>query len=407
MSALGALGTLEYDYQKRQDELFDPKTTILNKGNFTVPGQGQSPDYCHTPYISHIHASGNSALEMIISCKLWRCPSCYRLKVDSEVFKYAVLLECYSLVTGDRPFRAVASMDSDKAYSLTLDEYRGFRRNAKDRLKRNGVTAGFKLDHPFRIKKSVQQAVRVLCGEETSSGGFWNYILNPSSINEINNYLDTDFKSWRDLVNFSPHVHYLLFPGHQKISGDKNIVITKLQKTDGSYTLDNVSDIVQHLRYLLTHCGILVNAGKSRMEPAGVFGDLRNWKPEDYLTPEEIQDIQLSVLNHLNEKRTTPYTVDDMGELCYLRDKEEEKTAEDAGYFPLKEFIAYDECTGECIDSWLSSIRNPDNAVYVEYLLSEYSRILKDTDIPQKKRRLFLGDLRDPPNSFKITKLNV
>lgn len=398
---------LDFDYQAREDELFDSKTTILNKGNFTIPGQGQQPDYCHTPYISHIHDSGNSALKMIISCKLWRCPSCYRLKVDSEVFKYAVLLECYSLMTGERPFRAVASMSSERSNDITLDELRAFMRNSKDRLKRCGVDAGLKLFHSYRIKKNAQQAIRVLCGENTSSGGFWNYILSPSSIDAINEYLDTDFKTWRDLVNFSPHVHYLLFPAHQKVTGDKNIVITKLQKQDGSYALESVSDVVQHLSYLFTHCGVLVNADKKRLKPADVFGDLHKWKPEEYLTPEEIQNIQLAVLDHLNEKRTSPYTVDDMGELCYLRDAKEEKTAEEAGYLPLKEFIAYDEVTGECLDAWVASIKDPRNRSYVDYLLSEYSRILKDDEIPQKKRRLFLEDLRDPPDSFKITTLNV
>lgn len=401
--------TLEFDYQAYADEQFDPKTTRLNRGNFTIPGQGQQPDYCHMPYISHIHESGNSALEMIVSCKLWRCPSCYRLKVDSEVFKYAVLLECYSLVTGDRPFRAVASMSSETVEDITLEDLRAFMRNAKDRIKRCGVHAGFKLFHPFRIKKNVQQAIRELCGVNTSSGGFWTFILQPSNIAQINSYLDTDYKSWRDLVNLSPHVHYLLFPSHQMITGDKKIFIKKLQKKDGSYTLDSVSDVVQHLRYLLTHCGLLVNTGSndSRLQPADVFGDLHRWKPEEFLTPDEIRGIQEAVLDVLNEKRTSPYTVDDMGELCYLRDDEEEKTAEEAGYIPFKDLIAYDALTAESIDAWIKGIPDEANAAYVEYLLSEYYQKIMDTDIPQKKRRLFLEDLRNPPDSFKITTLRV
>jgi hypothetical protein len=399
---------LDFDYQARNNEIFDPKTTILNKGNFTVPGQGQQPDYCHTSYIGYLHSSGDGAIRLHNTCKLWRCPSCYRLKTDSEVFKYAVLLECYSLVTGDRPFRAVASISNEQARNLTLEDYRAFRRNSKDRLLRCGVTAGFKLDHPFRIKKSVQQAIRVLCGEDTTSGGFWDFILNPSSLTAINAYLDSDFKTWRDLVNFSPHIHSLLFPGHQKITGDKNIILTKLQANDGSYTLDSVRDVVKHIRYLVTHCGILINVNESRLKPAGVFGNLHNWKPEEYLTPEEIQDIQLAVLGVLNEKRTKPYTVDSEGELCYLGEESpSNEKLKDLGYLPLKEFVAYDESTGECLDAWLKSIRNPDNAAYVHYLLSEYSRILKDDTIPQKMRRLFLDGLRDPPDSFKITTLDV
>jgi hypothetical protein len=165
---------------------------------------------------------------------------------------------------------------------------------------------------------------------------------------------------------------------------------------------------VKHIRYLITHCAILINAGKSRFEPADVFGDLHNWKPEEYLTPEEIRDIQAAVLEVLNEKRTKPYAVDTDGELCYLGDEAptEEKLKEQ-GYIPVKELIAYDQYSAECNDAWIKSIRNPDNAAFVEYLLSEYHRILKDDTIPQKKRRLFLENLRDPPDSFRVRTLGV
>ena len=389
---------------------FDPKTTILNKGNFTIPGQGEKPDYCHVPFINYLHESGNSALEMIVSCKLWRCPCCYRLKVDSEVFKYSVLLECYSLVTGDRPFRAVASISSEEAYNLTLDDLRAFQRNAKDRLKRCGVTAGFKLFHPFRLKKPVQDAIRSICGENTSSGGFWDFILSgESAIEQINSYLDTDYKTWRDLVNLSPHFHYLLFPGHQHITGDKKIILTKLQAQDGSYTLDSPRDVVRHIRYLVTHCGMLCNVDDSNIHPAGLFGDLHNWKPEDYLTPEEIQAVRSSVLDVLNEARKKPYMVGTDGELCYLGDETSvsEESLNERGYRKVHDFYAYDEFSAECTEAWLASIKNQDNRAYVDYLISEYSRILKDDTIPQKLRRLFIRNLRDPPESFKILSLDV
>jgi hypothetical protein len=51
--------------------------------------------------------------------------------------------------------------------------------------------------------------------------------------------------------------------------------------------------------------------------------------------------------------------------------------------------------------------KNPDNAAYVFYLISEYSRILKDDTIPQKMRRLFVANVRDPPDSIKVVALDV
>ncbi|WP_342305892.1 hypothetical protein [Methanolobus sp. ZRKC5] len=130
----------------------------------------------------------------------------------------------------------------------------------------------------------------------------------------------------------------------------------------------------------------MVNAGKSRFEPADVFGNLHNWKPEEYLTPDEIKDIQVAVLDILNEKRTKPYAVGSDGVLCYLGDGSatDKHSLKELGYLPLKEFVPYDEFSGECLEAWLKSIRNPDNAAFVHYLVSEYSRILKDDTIPQK-----------------------
>lgn len=390
------------------EETFDPDTTILNKGNWTIPSQGQMPDYCHTKSLSHLHQSGNGAASTFQTCKLLRCPSCYRFKVDSIVFKNTVLLECYSLVTGERPFRYISSMHTNQANDLTLTDVRAFKRNQKDRVRRQGVTAGLQIFHPFRLKKKVQDAIRTLTGEEPSSGGFWKYILDPSNIEKINAYLNAAYKGWRDCVNLSYHVHGLGFPGDQKITGDKKVVIRKLQKKDGSYTLDTVADVARNIRYLITHCGSLVNNDDdSRTRPDVPFGDLHGWKPEEYLTPEELHGMQAAVLDILNENRTKPYTVNADGELSYLGDEStSDEKLRDRGYLPLKEFDAYDEITAECRDAWLSSIKDPDNRAYVEYLLSERSRILDDSTIPQKLRRLFIEDLRNPPDNFEIIELD-
>ncbi|WP_406671116.1 hypothetical protein V7O67_05125 [Methanolobus sp. ZRKC4] len=137
----------------------------------------------------------------------------------------------------------------------------------------------------------------------------------------------------------------------------------------------------------MTHCGVLVNADDdSRLKPDNFFGDLHSWKPEEYLTTEEIQDIQVEILSVLNENRTKPYSVGSDGVLCYLGDGSatDKHSLKELGYLPLKEFVPYDEFSGECLDAWLKSIENPENRVYVEYLVSERSRILKDKTIPQK-----------------------
>ena len=130
---------------------------------------------------------------------------------------------------------------------------------------------------------------------------------------------------------------------------------------DGSYTLDSVRDVVKHIRYLVTHCGLLFNVDDSNIHPADLFGDLHNWKPEDYLTPEEIQAVRSSVLDVLNEGRKKSYMVGTDGELCYLDNEKSvsEESLNEQGYRKVHGFIAYDECSAECVDAWLKSIRIP------------------------------------------------
>ncbi len=387
------------------DDGFEPKITILNRGNFAIPGKGQQPDYCHTPFISHLKGDGTGAREIIISCKLSRCPSCYRLWIDQKVFDYAVKVEAYAQLTGSRPARGVSSLHPDDIVDITLQDIRNFHRNTNDRVKRCDVDAGVKVFHAFRIKKAVQDALRtILGGEINSSGAFWDALSIPGRVDEINDILGTDYVNWRDCVNLSPHIHMLLFPGDQKFTGDKKIMLKKLSsKINGKkvWTLDDERDVVKHLRYLIGHCGILVNSGKFRNEPLNSFGDMWQFKPEEHLTEKELDDIRCSILSVLNEGRSTTLLYTPEGNLLFDHDDSDIEDEEIDNYIPLREYIAYGDVQQESVDAWVSSITDPDCMHYVEYLLERYRDIL-DSDIPSKMKRLYSADLRDPPDSFKI-----
>ncbi len=393
--------TLDSSY----DVVFDAFSTVLNRGNFAVPGKAQRPDYCHMPYISGLKGDGSGAKEIYVSCKLARCPDCYRLWVDNEVFQYAVLLESYSLVSGSRPFRAVGSVPTD--ITLSLHELRNKRRSMKDRLKRQGITAMFSLDHPFRIKNSVKGAIKDLLSirradnSEVASGALWEFLLNEDNLDSINDYLDTSFVSWRGCVDLSPHTHFLLFDdcgGYQKITGDKDIFIKKLTKPN--VLLDSVKDVVKHMKYLLTHCEILVNSGKYRSKPAGVSGGLYGFDPSEYLSDNELEAVRQSVLDVLNENRDKPLCILDDGTLCYSGDDDGDDV--DDGFIPLSEFVPHSQIEAEAVNAWLSSVSNLDNRAYCEYLINRYRAICSDSTIPSKMRRLFSADLVDPPDSFVI-----
>lgn len=412
---------LNFDFESR--EQFSKETSVLNKGNFTVPGQGQTPDYCRSPFIGYIHKSGNSAAEIIHTCKLSRCPSCYKIWVDQQVFKYAFYIELFARYCGSRPFRAVSSISDEKM--LTLDSLRKIRRTAKNRIKKQGVFAGFSLNHPFRIINEVKTAIRAL-RPGVGSGGMWSYLLEPGNIPEINEYLGKNkYCTWRDCVKFSPHTHYLLFPGDQKITGNAEIVITKLitECEDGTkiITLDTVEDIVLHLRYLFTHSEILINAGKFNSDPAGLFGDLFDDGKKPYFMEEftnsEMMQLQYEILEVINRGRDKPYTLDKSNELIFAQEDENSPTMRDRGYIPMHEYLPHDPVSREALNAWLASIKNHDNRNYCEYLIALYER-LKDVAIPGKMKRLFTSRalfldsrmceivLRPPPDSFEILTLD-
>ena len=144
---------------------FNPMTTILAKRNWTIPGQGAKAEYCHKPFISHISGCGSAAKEVYVSCGLATCPDCYPLWIANQVFDNAVKIEAYAKITGSRPFRYVGSVNYSQGVSAwTLQDYRNFNRNLGDRLMRQGVDAGLKVFHAFRIKKNIQDEMRSLLG---------------------------------------------------------------------------------------------------------------------------------------------------------------------------------------------------------------------------------------------------
>lgn len=413
-------GTASRKMANFEFEEFDPKTTILNRGNFVIPGKGIQPDYCHKSFVSHLKNDGSAARKMSASCKLASCPSCYRLWVDQKVFDYSVMVEAYASETGSRPARGVSSIHPDVAKEgLTLEDIRHFQRNTNDRMKRCD-TDGIKMFHAFRIIKKVQEALRVILadarsGNTISSRAFWDALNDREMIQKINDYLGTNYINWRDCVVLSPHIHMLVFPGDQKFTGDKKIMLKKLSsEVDGKkvWTLDSVRDVVYHTRYLVGHTTKLIYAGNSRSEPLGAFGKLHHYRPEEHVSDEDLEDIRQSVLEILNEGRETLLKYDAEGKLSYVHDDSDREHEVVDDFIPIREFVPYGMLQRESLDAWLASIKPDyydekgtpvcDNRSYCTYLIERYCEIQEDKDLSSKHRRLYLDDLLDPPDTFKI-----
>ena len=398
----------------KKSAYFDTKLTIINKGNYTMPKHGEAPDFCHKPYVDAIDSTGQYGRKRLYTCKTARCPMCGDLWIHKAVFKATVNAEAYAQATGSRPSRYVSSVaipSGSSGIEYTLDDIRKLRRNTNDRLKRCGVTAGSSLFHAMRIKKRVKTALkRYLKDPYAPSSAFWDAILNdPECIAYINTHVGNDlikYESWRDCVNLSPHYHGLAFPGTQKFTGDKKIMIRKLitnrrdnetGKITKIYTLKTASDVVKHVSYLLSHAGILINAGKHQMQPMTSFGELHNLNPADIVSEDDLHNIKKEVLHIMNAGRNNGFMLDQDGELCHQHNDDQEEHT----WKPLYDIASMAEDKYREMREWLGSLPDQENARYIMHLIELHHAVRGDDQRKAKYRKIFIDEAPPPPPNFE------
>lgn len=142
------------------------------------------------------------------------------------------------------------------------------------------------------------------------------------------------------------------------------------------------------------------------------FGEMHHYRPEDHVSEEELEDIRQSVLKILNEGRETLLKYDADGKLSYAHDDSNHEHEEVDDFVPIRKFVPYGMLQRECLEAWLASIEPdgyddkghaiPDNRFYCESLIERYCEIQEDKDLSSKHRRLYLDNLPDPPETFKI-----
>lgn len=347
---------------------------ILILTSFLIPGLGLAADHCMTKILSAISSLGNAVKFISKHCERIQCPNCYEWWISQRAFKLAVLIECYSKFTNERPAGVVCSVHPDVVRSWEWKNYGNFMRTCYQRLYKLDVLGGVRFFHPFRIKDSIKTDLRKLGAKD--SGGFWKMIRS----NVLN------LPSWYSYVCLSPHIHSIVFPSFISENTNKDIVIKKYA-VFGSFI-----DTVAHVRYLLSHCGLLTS---SENEPASPFGCLHGWKPENHLTYDEI----LSIKNRVAEA---------MG-LCYnqLKNDIEVKSTENEEednyeWIPIHQFADYSAKQIEFSRTFLDAIPNRNYASFVGDIINIYNDRRSDHECDRHKRHVFIEDLVDIPSGFKV-----
>ncbi|HEX3017962.1 MAG TPA: hypothetical protein VHP31_08935 [Caproicibacter sp.] len=384
------------------DDFLEPdfdfaKDITLNKYDFMIYGKGERPVYCQRPHVQGLAADGSGAKVIYTTCDTMGCPSCGKLWALQKVFKSAVHVEAYAIYSGSRPSVGEASVRDDRAY--TFDNIRKIRRNGNNRLKKHGVTAGLSLFHPFRIKAEVKPALRSILNTEASSG-FWKFIRddhNEGNLDRINDILGTDCTDWYQLTKFSPHFHYMCFPGTQKFTGDKDLFIKKNCFDDGEkkhWTLEIPTDTVRYLAYLMSHVGQLAQGKGTRFKPVSPFGEMFKMSPEKLVPSAVLHELRLEILAIMNQGREKPLVLD--GDTISYGIPEQKEEVE---YIPMSDFRLVSMEANENARAYEEVVRDlhPENLSYVRYMISLYNYVSECPDVPHKFKRLFLEPFEELP----------
>ena len=407
---------------------FDPDITILNKGNFTFPKHGEKPDHCGKQHLVGIDKGGSKGATQYHVCKTARCPQCGDMWIQKKVFNAAVKVEAYAYANNTRPFRYVASIatSEDITQELTLADVRRLRDNARDRLKRktkntkgeyvNGLDAGLTLHHPFRIKRRVVSTLkRYLKTTSNDSAAFWNTLQNdPESIKYINTALGNgmmQFRTWRDCVKMSHHLHGLGFPGERKLNGDSRISLVKLtggrDKHTGQpkkqYTLDTAEDVVKHLSYLMGHAGILIQAGKHQLQPLTYFGGLSRLDPADIVDSDTLTVIRKEVLAVMNQNRNNGFKLGVNGELEPAFPVPDRPPMH---VIPLHVLASRSRENYAKTIIWINGIADKQHRLYCMRLCEYYRSVRDDTTRKKRYRKPYVDEAPPPPEGFGFVQIS-
>lgn len=354
-------------------EQLSKNAVILFLTSFLIPGLGLSADNCMKKVLSAISSLGNAAKFISKHCERIQCPNCYQWWISKRAFELSVLIECYALYVNDRPAGVMCSIHPDKVKDWTWNDYCKFIRKCYSRMYKLGITGGVRVFHPFRVKDEIKIALKKLGAKD--SGGFWKMIRE--------NVLNLPF--WYSYVYLAPHIHNIVFPSFIEPNTTKDIVIRKYA------VFATVRDTVAHVRYLLSHCGVLTDGEN---EPATPFGVLHGWKPEEHLTLEQITNIKIEVATAMG--------------LAYNADKdtvEPVNTEKDEKYewIPIHEFADYSAEQCEYINAFISSIPDHQNMIFVNDLIGLYNERRQNMELESHDRYVFLDDvLKFKPDGFEI-----
>lgn len=278
----------------------------LVKSDFTLPGLGSRGKYCGADIISHYKENLTGIGYQVFKCRRIECPDCYEDWIRRTTFNIAVNILAYHLISGDIPHAITFSDHPDNTLNWDWDDYNNMFRTGYRHCKKLGVAGGTSIFHPFRMRGCIVK--ELIARGVKDKKGFWDAVRNDRlSMGDPYKYLKR-----------GAHGHTIGFPSFIGEHSDPNFVVKKYAVLD-SYKgkKDVYSAVIAHVRYLLSHVGIVRDECKHSIRQWGVFSHTsqNHFDPQKALGEEEYDKLCEKVASKLNM-----VWID--GELKYPNEKE-------------------------------------------------------------------------------------
>lgn len=366
---------------------------VLTFFSFIIPGMGKSGNYCMTKHVTGISADGDALRIRHLHCKRIQCPNCWHQWVRDRALTLSIHVEAYAKVTGERPAAVFVSVPENKVLCWSWKHYIGFFRTGYDRLESLGVMGGVRFFHPFRIWKTVQKSLRDNgYGVKSGKGGLWAGVRENA----------LKLGSWRSYVRLSPHIHCIVFPSFIREHRKNDIVVGKYA------VLATTEDVVAHVQYLLSHCGLLTDGEN---EPAKEFGSLFKFVPENFLDEKELKEIEIRVMKAMGMKVVEEMVAENgdgkseeevAGEEEYSYRDDDRKEKEEYTWIPIWQFAVFSAEQEAWTNAFITSIVNPEHRLYIDNLVQLFNNKRTDTELKAYERNVFEDELGLPPDGFEF-----
>ena len=229
------------------------KKTVHYVGDysFAIPGLGHSGPKCLHQRLSHFSDNGSEARFSLLHCKRIECPNCWTDWKKRLVFDVALRVEAYARSIGKRPYSVIMSVPPDKVrdrWSWDLVNTSLFRRGIRRGKTKAGITGGYNVFHPYRIRPNWKAYFRFRSNAGDSEAKWWDQIRQRVQ----------DGESLYKFVELSPHVHGIVFGDPRAHSSNDFFIGFDDDEFNNPKEME-LLDVVKYLQYLISHTGVITH----------------------------------------------------------------------------------------------------------------------------------------------------